>query len=193
MHIFKVIFLIGTIVFSAIVLGKEGVEAVAVKNSDFLQYQFQCEIEVPISRVVQEAWEAILDSHFAPPEHIKTILETKEKVIVMHTYIPIAFPIDDRDIITCGTWEKKDKYEGDRMSWNVCERDRVPLNNGVIRILHSNGSWEFNSNAIGGTIITIKSHTDPGGLLPAIIVNKFSGDQLIDDCQRLRKRIGSIK
>ena len=183
-----IIFLIVSIVYTATAFADEVVEKAEVTDSDFLQYKLQCTIDAPIDRVVPKAWNAALDSSFTAPKEIKTILDAKANEIVMHTYIPI-FSFQDRDVVTCGKWDHKVGFESDSMSWKVCERHDAPIRIGAIRILKSNGSWSFHSNINGGTTITIKSHTDPGGYLPAWVVNILASDRLIDDCHRLRKRI----
>jgi hypothetical protein len=183
----KLILLILNAVYFSIALANDTVEESKVKNSDFLQYKLQCTINVPIELAVTEAWKAIVDLNFVAPNEKKTILVEKEKEVVMHTYIPIL-AFEDRQVITCGKWDHRENFENDIMSWQVCERHDAPLKPDAIKILKSNGSWLFHSNN-NGTTITITSHTDPSGNLPALMVNMKAGDRLIDDCQRLRKFI----
>ena len=146
MNIQTITFLIVNLLYSTTGFADGYIETIELKNSDFLQYKLQCTLDVPIERVVPETWNAILDSSFSPLKRKKTILDTKTNVVIMHTYITLPYLFDDRDIVTCGKWEHKEGFEGDRMSWKVCERHDAPPSQGAIRILKSNGSWSFNSN-----------------------------------------------
>ena len=186
-------FLIVSILYSTIGSADGQVETTKLKDSDFLQYQLQCTVDVPIKTVVPEVWSAVLEPSFSAPNETKNILDTKEYEVVIHTYIAMPIGFDDRDIVICEKWDHQEDYEGDRISWKVCERYDTPLSQSFIRIKLSNGSLLFHSNKNGGTTITITSHTDPGVSLPAFVTNMFAGDRLIDDCLRLRKRIGSAK
>ncbi|MBD9358613.1 hypothetical protein [Methylomonas albis] len=79
------------------------------------------------------------------------------------------------------------------MSWKVCEHEDAPINKNAIKILKSDGSWLFHSNINGSTTISMKTHTEPGSDLKndlyALFVNSFAGNRLIEDCDRLKKRV----
>lgn len=184
-----IVFLIAGILYCPTGTADEYVEPIEITDSDFLQYKLQCTVDAPIKTAVPKAWGTVLEPSFTAPNETKNILDTKEYEVVIHTYITMPKGFDDRDIVICEKWDHKEGYDGDRISWKVCEHHDAPLRQEFIRIKLSNGYLSFHSNKNGGTTITITSHTDPGGSLPSFLINMFAGDRLVDDCHRLRKRI----
>lgn len=184
------------ITYSLNSVANESIGESTVKNSKFFQFTFQCHINAPIELAEPKSWNAIIDPNFKEERETRIILSSNSHEAIIYQYIPNPMPIlpvNDRYVVICGKWKPKNDFGGGVMSWSVCEYKDAPNNKNAVKVPKSDGSWLFHSNTLGGTTVTMISHTEPGSDLEGdfyvFLVNSFAGNRLPEDCNRLKRLI----
>lgn len=60
---------------------------------------------------------------------------------------------------------------GYRLEWTARADGRAPVRDGVVRVTRNHGEWELRSDGPSATYARYFLETDPGGSLPAFVVN----------------------
>lgn len=80
------------------------------------------------------------------------------------------WPISDRDAVFLAETSHDEKNNIFRASM-LQKNDTLPAVEGVVRITAMSGSWEVFPNSTTDSKVVFWSHVEPGGLLPAALVN----------------------
>ena len=100
----------------------------------------------------------------------------------------MPFPLQNRDLVVKSkSW--KDPVTGIVMSKSVAAQDVMPKKNGIVRIPAYESSWRIEPLGPNKTFIDYKVKTDPGGSLPAWIVNMGVTIGPVKTMQALRKEL----
>lgn len=137
---------------------------------------------------------AILEDFASYPNWINNcksleVIERKNETVVTN-YIRIAFPwpLHDRD----GIWQVHTIFNNDSIYMNriISKPKIVPEKKGIVRMQNAHGGWKVEKLEDGRTKISQQFLADPGGDLPAWVVNLFLVDSPHDSFKNLRKLLG---
>ena len=67
--------------------------------------------------------------------------------------------------------------------------DELPLKKGMVRVQAINSVWRFTPLADGQTEIYFQQHSDPGGSIPALLVNRLVKDIPFNTLKNFRQFI----
>lgn len=101
------------------------------------------------------------------PRLLKTLSEN-ESYYYVQTELP--FPMSDRDLVVHSRQWMGDDGESFH-THSVAAPDFIGEKNGMIRIQYYESHWDITENEYGRLLIEYKVITDPGGYLPAWLVN----------------------
>ncbi|MBX2981313.1 MAG: START domain-containing protein [Flavobacteriales bacterium] len=115
-----------------------------------------------------------------------TVLEQQGRYNTVH-YIrtDVPFPVSDRD----GVYEQRTKMDpagGAATVTILALSDRIPENKKLVRITRASGTWKL-TQAGSNVNVIYQFHGEPGGAVPAWMVNSFIVDQPFGTMQNLRK------
>lgn len=153
---------------------KEGIEVYTRQpgGSKFKEFKGITEIKLSLHSAV-----ALLTDVNTMPEWVSDcestkLIEKKENKVIYHMVIGVPFPFDDRDMVQELTfiYDKETR----NMEINLGQNDEImdPLR-GVVRMPVSVGKWTFEHLGKEKYRVTFEYLSDPGGALPAWLVNPF--------------------
>jgi uncharacterized membrane protein len=159
------------------------------KESDIKQIKANTNVDASITDLA-----TLLMDVNAFPEWMPNIKSTEvlnrvsENEIYYYTEIKIPWPFSNRDNIMHIKLHKDTITKIESISIEGIP-DYIPERPGMVRIQKSNGMWEFTPNENGSTDILLKYLADPGGSVPAWIVNFFVADVPYKTLIRLKETI----
>ncbi|MEZ5146263.1 MAG: START domain-containing protein [Bacteroidales bacterium] len=117
-----------------------------------------------------------------------TILEQNDTIQWYYSVTAVPWPLKDRDGIYC--FHFKQNYQNKIVTIKVvADPDRMPENDGIVRIRKAEGTWTLEPMDINKVRVTLEMHGEPGGSIPDWIANMFVVDSPIKDFKNLRERI----
>ena len=119
---------------------------------------------------------------------LATILEQNDTMQWYYSVTAVPWPLKDRDGIYC--FHFKQNYQNKIVTIKVvADPDRMPENDGIVRIRKAEGTWILEPMDINKVRVTLEMHGEPGGSIPDWIANMFVVDSPIKDFKNLRERI----
>tara|TARA_R110001599_G_C12273572_1_gene661773 strand:+ start:10157 stop:10894 length:738 start_codon:yes stop_codon:yes gene_type:complete len=111
--------------------------------------------------------------------------ENRSRKIYMRMGLP--WPLGDRDIVSGQklTQDKQTKIVRIK-EWH--EGTAIPEKDGVIRMPRLNNEFVLIPEGVGLTRMVWQGHTEPGGLIPAFLVNWLVEDVFYESVMNMRKR-----
>ncbi len=156
-----------------------------VKGSNFKEYKASTFINAPIDSIIS----VLTDGDNLKNWNYKTtksaLLDSvSNKEFVVYMYNDMPWPAKNRDhISSLSLHEINDTL----VKINIkALPERLPLNDGVIRVVNFSGFWLLEKSE-KGTLVTQQMHGDPGGLIPYYIVNTVIVDAPFDSFSRLKR------
>ncbi|OJV12444.1 MAG: lipid-binding protein [Dyadobacter sp. 50-39] len=120
---------------------------------------------------------------------VKRISDTE---LFYHTEVSLPWPLDNRDFVT---HLKVVRHENDHLI--TIEAPAVPgilpPRNGIVRISSSINRWQIRPLPNGKVWVEYMLQVDPGGHIPAHIVNMFASRAPIETFQNMRKILAERK
>ncbi|MCB2221878.1 MAG: START domain-containing protein [Bacteroidetes bacterium] len=117
-----------------------------------------------------------------------SIIEMQDTIQWHYVITNVPWPLSDRDGIY--TYSYKQNYQNKVVMINIAaDPDRLPENEGLIRIRKVTGQWIFEPVDVNKVMVTLELHAEPGGSIPGWIANMFIVDSPVKDFKRLRERV----
>ncbi len=114
-------------------------------------------------------------------------LENGGAVIIAYNETKAPWPADNRDVVTRSiVTVTKDSVTHTITALN--RPDLVPLKKNTVRITAMDASWKL-VRAGNATMVSFQARVDPGGSVPAWIVNKFSTENPYKTLVALRRMV----
>lgn len=159
-----------------------------VENSDIKAVKVECTVEATLSQLT-----AVLLDIPASPEWIyatefcrvqKTISDTE---LIYHSEIDVPWPVSNRDFIvrvkiSQDSLTKKLTVDGENLPQYIKEQD------GVVRIMHTESNWTVTPRDKYLDIV-FTLHVDPGGSIPAWLINMFATRGPLETFRNLRSQV----
>lgn len=162
---------------------------VGIKGSSFKRFKGVMVIEATPNDLV-----SLVDDISRCHEWIDTCKEGKliKKIgpneSYTYTYNQAPWPVSDRDAVV----HNKIEWSADRKQVRILVKavpDMIPKVKGVVRVKMIKASWTFVMLANGQTKVVYDVHNDPGGSLPAWLVNATAVSQPFNTLKNMRKSI----
>lgn len=82
----------------------------------------------------------------------------------------LPWPVSDRDVVAHVIWRQNKKTLAVTMTASAV-RGMMPRRKGLVRVTHAETRWTFTPVGRGMVRITTEAHIEPGGPIPAWVVN----------------------
>ena len=105
----------------------------------------------------------------------EVVEEVSETEMYVYTLNDLPWPVTDRDAIAHVRWAQ-DKATGVVSMHASLVPDRLPVNDGTIRIQYGETSWTFHPQSDGRVEVVSYAHIDPSGATPAWLTNRLLVD-----------------
>ncbi len=116
------------------------------------------------------------------------LVERSSHQVVLYLVLRLPWPVTARDVVF-----SRDKLE-DPVNGTITYSltalpDRLPRAKGMIRVPTIKSSWIFKSLSSGHTQVFFQQHSDPGGSIPAFMVNELAVDTPYNSLKNFRKMV----
>ncbi|MGR5143359.1 START domain-containing protein [Photobacterium sp. DNB23_23_1] len=161
----------------------------AIEGSDFKEFMAQTTINANLSTII-----AVFNDTNAGIEWVENVDEMHtEKVIsdsetITVTYSKAPWPVADRDAIVLN----KTTQDPDTLVVTIQQEgtpDYLPLKDGVVRVKSLTSRWIFTPVSDSVTHVHYQVLTNPGGNLPAWLINMVSVSQPYNSLLGLKKMV----
>ena len=144
-----------------------------VENSKIKAIKVECELDATLSQLVA----ALMDIknseewlyHTAGNYIVKQVSPSE---VYYYSLVEMPWPVTDRDFIA-HLIVSQDAVTKVVTIDAPCIPDMVPVKTGIVRIANSKGKWVLSPVNKGRVKIVYTLHADPGGSLPAWLINMF--------------------
>jgi hypothetical protein len=117
------------------------------------------------------------------------ILDTLERnLVIYHTAYDIPWPVSDRDLVV-ETVSTIDRTGGKAHLLTTLSDKEYPLKKGMVRMTRYREEVFLEEIEPGLVLSKVRGFADPGGNIPAWIVNMFLVDGIYDSIIRSREEI----
>ncbi len=111
---------------------------------------------------------------------------------IVHIVLRFPFPTSDRDLVV-GVATIFDPTRTRAVMRLELVDERVPIARGIVRMAEFSGEYVLESIARNRTIVSYRNRANPGGHIPASMVNLFSKDLIQDSLRGLREMASKNK
>lgn len=161
----------------------------SIKGSDFKEFMAQTTLDAKLSTII-----AVFNDTHAGVEWVENVDEMHtEKVIsdsetITVTYSKAPWPVADRDAVVLN----KTTQDPDTLVVTI-EQEGIPdyltLKDGVVRVKSLTSQWVFTPVSDSVTHVHYQVLTDPGGNLPAWLINLVSVSQPYNSLLGLKQMV----
>lgn len=109
-----------------------------------------------------------------------------------YTESDFPFPISNRDMVLHSTQTVSEDGKTIK-SRSVAAADKLPEEDGIVRITEFESTWEIQQLSEGKLKIEYQASTDPGGYLPAWVINLGVASAPLHTMQQLKSFIAEAK
>lgn len=159
-----------------------------VENSAIKAIKVECTIEASLSQLtavlldIPASDEWVYSTKFC---RVQKMLSPNE--LIYHSEIEVPWPVSNRDFVV------RIKLEQDSSKILTVSGENLPqyLNEqeGVVRIMHTVSHWAATPRGNNYVDIVFTLHVDPGGLLPAWLINLFATRGPLETFRNLRNQV----
>ncbi len=160
----------------------------SVPGSRFYEYLAVTTVPESPDVVLRTIWNGIID---APPPTLKrrtVLLRTPSEIVVYdHVHAPV---VTDRDVVLRIRQQRRGQIID--VTFEAASDVGPPPQPGLVRLGAVRGAWKILPGAAGGTELSYRCYSEPGGSVPAFIARGVQQDQVELDVggilDRLRRR-----
>lgn len=177
------------------VAGRDGIRVYArtVPDSKIKALKAECELKAGVEEVIAllmdvkaaEKWVC----HTKSCNAVKRVSDTE---LFYHTEVSLPWPLDNRDFVT-HMKVTRDPQNGVVTVDAPAVPGVLPVREGVVRIDHSVNRWIIRPLTARSVWVEYTLQVDPGGNIPAHVVNMFASRAPIETFQNMRKVLEMLR
>lgn len=154
-------------------------------GAEFASWRIEAELAAPAELVARVTLANLVEGRRVPSGRRQHLLRREGDVFWIHTEIEIPMAAD-RDVVL-RIERRRDPASGAlRIDWKAVPEDGPPPAEGVVRMVVSEGFWEFRPTAKNRTHVRYENYAEPGGPFPAWLVDPMTSGQAVDGLEQLR-------
>lgn len=160
-------------------------------DSSFRAVRSTMTVPYPIAELVALVRDTEACAEWAHLCRSSRVIETlSETDVYVYTHNDLPWPISDRDAVARVTWTI-DAATGSVTMRARATADKLPKNRGIVRLTNADTRWRFTPLADGQIEIVSEAHVDPGGPLPAWLINRMLLDAPYKTLANMRRIVAS--
>jgi len=157
------------------------------EDSKFKEFKAVTMIHDSIEAIIRQLIN--VDSYTSWIDHVVTsyvIRDLNERGILTYSRLTVPWPFSDRDAATLMTVTMS---ENEAVISLILKPNAIPEEEDAVRLTNGKGKWHLILQPNGETKIIYQFYADPGGFLPAWVVNLFIVDGPFKTLQNLTHEI----
>jgi hypothetical protein len=159
----------------------------SVDGSRFYEYRVRAHITVNPAVAIERLWAGIGDERSPTIKH-RTVVKRAADELVVYDQIHAAV-VSDRDV-TIRIRRSGDAARGYEIAFESTAELGPPPAAGYVRLTVVRGDWRIDPAAGGGSNLTYRCYSEPGGSIPAFLVRGAQQDSTLDEFERVLTRVG---
>lgn len=168
----------------------EGIKAYnrQVKNSKFKEYKVEAEIEASLESMITVLQDIDIYLDIFPDNKKATVIETNNNdhfEIFLHTKTP--FPVKDRYSYSQTDYSFDKATNTVSMVVECLDNDYLRKHNKGVGVTDCKGFWNIKDLGNGTLSVKHQFYADPGGMVPAWVVNNRTIESPIKSIKSIRK------
>lgn len=171
---------------------KRGIEVFrrSVDGSRFYEYRATIESPLPPERIITDMWDNAMVKR-APMVKYRQIIRQLPDEIVLYDQLKTPV-IADRDFTLLIRKVVDPVAHRYQMTFDTANHLGPPEDRKHVRITRIRGAWIVEANGKGGSRLTYRSFSEPGGSIPAFLIHGAQFDQVIWDVERILERLSNL-
>ncbi len=162
------------------------VERRPVSGSRFFEYRVAAHSPLPPEAIIEKMWNHVTEATALVKKRQVLKKEPTELVLYDQIQTPV---VSDRDY----TLLVRKRMEPDRHSYQLTFETAnhlgPPVDPHFVRIPAIRGSWSIEPGEGGGSRLTYRTYSEPGGSVPAFMIHGAQVDQAISNVEGLLNRL----
>lgn len=95
---------------------------------------------------------------------------------IVHYSLKLPWPVEARDAVVSFKWNRESVPAGGFTILGTAVPNLIPPQRGHVRIVQTTERWDVTPDKSGGVTVQLTSHAEPGGPIPAWLINSMSID-----------------
>ncbi|WP_439556786.1 START domain-containing protein [Dyadobacter sp.] len=173
------------------VIEKEGIQVYSkeVADSKIKALQVQCRINAPTTEIVALLMDVDAATDWVShTKSCKLVRRVSASELYYYSEISLPWPLENRDFVARVS-VSQNPATGIVTVDAPAVGGMVPVKKGVVRISKSTGVWHLTPLNAKQTQVQYTLQLDPGGAIPAWLVNSLSSQGPIDSFMNMKKRL----
>jgi hypothetical protein len=160
-----------------------------VDGSAILEFKATMTVDAPLSKIIPifEDTKGLM-SWYYQCIHSELVKNENPQDKIQYIVLRLPWPVAERDCVFRSSKSTDEKNSSISYSIHALP-DFLPIKKDKIRVPMINAIWRFTSLPGGKTEIYFQQHSNPGGSLPAFIVNGLTVDTPFNSLKALRQLI----
>jgi hypothetical protein len=160
-----------------------------VEGSPILEFKAAMTVDAPLAKVIP-LYEDVkgLTSWYYQCTHVELIKDEGPQGKILYIVLHLPWPVTERECVFRRSKSTDEKNSS--ISYSIQALPELfPVQKGKIRVLMINSLWSFTPLPYGKTEIYFRQHSNPGGSIPAFLVNVMAVDIPFNSLKTLRQLI----
>lgn len=156
------------------------------------EYMAVCEVDATPEQLVDILYD--IENYVNWMDNVKEaeLIETDgENIFYVYSQVKVPFPFDNRDQVTKSVIVDDSLSDKKTIEVEIIP-GYIPEKKGVVRVPFGEGLWEFIPLENGKTKINHRFGAEPGGSIPAWVVNMFLVDSPIKTMEGLKEQVANL-
>lgn len=160
-----------------------------VEGSAILEFKGTMTVDAPLAKIIP-IFEDVkgLTSWYYQCTHSELVKDEGPQAKILYIVLHLPWPVAERDTVFRRTKSIDEKNASISYSMQALP-ELLPVKKGKVRVLMINSLWRFTSLPDGKTEIYFRQHSNPGGSIPAFIVNALAVDTPFNTLKSFRQLI----
>ena len=166
-----------------------------VEGSSFIELKGAGVVYEPPAKILSIIFDYRRIKEWQPDlETFERLVTHSDKHFINYFAIDLPWPVSNRDVVTVHKVRVDNKKKWVHISVKNITHRKKPRRSGFLRVPLIRGHWSLHSIKNGkATYLEFRSLGDPGGLIPAWLVNWLGKKQIAGSIRRLKKRVREVK
>ena len=160
-----------------------------VEGSAILEFKATMTVDAPLAKIIP-LFEDVkgLTSWYYQCTHVELIKDEGPQDKILYIVLHFPWPVTERDSVFRRS--KSTDERNSSISYSIqALPEFFPVQKGKIRVLMIDSLWRFTPLPHGKTEIYFRQHSNPGGSIPAFLVNVMAVDTPFHSLKTLRQLI----
>ena len=160
-----------------------------VEGSPILEFKAVMTVDAPLAKIIPLFEDAKgLTSWYYQCTYSELVKDEGPQDKILYIVLHLPWPVAERDSVFRRSKSTNEKDPSISYSIRALP-ELLPVKKGKIRVLMINSLWRFTPLADGKTEIYFQQHSNPGGSIPAFIVNQLAVNTPLNSLKSLRQLI----